>query len=199
MPDPFVFWRALKLSHNRIDIYNGCCRRKLTRWKAGQFGMAVLQSAWETGTVSTNQYIPPYLSQIISNKNRQRWNVRINLLQASVVLIDVERLETLWGFSITKYLLLLLLLTLILVEYPKTLTGIYISSSKCCANAQKHRLCLGGLCPNTSASNSRIGVFVFISWKRGDKQPNYISLLYPVIVILWIWITESSALLWSAA
>lgn len=30
-------------------------------------------------------------------------------------LIDVERLETLWGFSITKYLLLLLL-TLVLVE-----------------------------------------------------------------------------------
>lgn len=85
--------------------------------------MAVLQSAWETGTVSTNQYIPPYLSQIISNKNRQQWNVRINLLPASVVLIDVERLETLWGFSITKYLLLLLL-TLVLVEHSKTLIGI---------------------------------------------------------------------------
>jgi len=66
--------------------------------------MAVLQSAWETGTVSTNQYIPPYLSQIISNKNRHQWNVRINLLLASVVLIDVERLETPWGFSIAKCL-----------------------------------------------------------------------------------------------
>lgn len=64
--------------------------------------MAALQSAWETGTVSTNQYIPLYLSQIISNKNWHQWNVRINLLPASVVLIDVERLETLWGFNITK-------------------------------------------------------------------------------------------------
>lgn len=59
--------------------------------------MSVLQSAWETGTVSTNQYIPPYLAQIISNKNWHQWNVRINLVLASVVLIDVERLETLWG------------------------------------------------------------------------------------------------------
>lgn len=59
--------------------------------------MAALQSACETGTVSTHQYIPPYLSQIISNKTQQQCNVRINLLVASVVLIDVERLETLWG------------------------------------------------------------------------------------------------------
>lgn len=98
LPDPFVLFSGGGWSsHNRIDIYNGLCRRKLTRWKAGHFGMAVLQSAWETGTVSTNQYIPPYLSQIIFNKNRHQWNVRINLLLASVVLIDVERLETLWG------------------------------------------------------------------------------------------------------
>ena len=105
LPDPFVLFSGGGWSlHNRIDICNGLCRRKLTRWKAGHFGMAVLQSAWETGTVSTNQYIPPYLSQIISNKNRHQWNVRINLLLASVVLIDVERLETPWGFSIAKCL-----------------------------------------------------------------------------------------------
>lgn len=98
LPDPFVlFSGGTRSSQNKIDISNGLCRRKLTRWKAGHFGKAALQSAWETGTVSTNQYIPPYLSQIISNKNWHQWNVRINLLLASVVLIDVERLETLWG------------------------------------------------------------------------------------------------------
>lgn len=169
-PFCLVFWSWGCSSHNRIDIYNRSCRRKLTRWKSRSFwnGSATKAPGKLGLSVLINIFHCIYHKSLLTKTGTSGTREAIYYWLHSA-LIDVERLKTLGGGLAQQNV----------CGVGNIFTGGVPTSKswhlmpspppllKC--KYTKHSPCPQGFCRSILAGNGRIWTFVFVTCKWGDK------------------------------